>query len=163
SGAWVRGSLNGTLKTWRTMGQRMALSLRSRILVTLTALWVLLAAVGITGMFLLLQLGGRIGVILKENYDSVIFMAKLHEGLERIDSSFQFSIAGKPQKAKEQYDANWPLFERFLRKEQENITLPGEAELVDELLALSAQYRRAGDAFYHMTDESEMGRAYFGE
>jgi NtrC-family two-component system sensor histidine kinase KinB len=141
----------------------MALSLRSRILAILTALWMLLAVVGAAGMFLLLQLGGRIGVILKENYDSVRFMERLHESLERIDSSFQFAIAGRLDDAKEQYAAHWPLFNQYLQKEQKNITLPGEAELVEKLADLSVSYRRDGDAFFRLSDPEEMRRAYFGD
>jgi NtrC-family two-component system sensor histidine kinase KinB len=141
----------------------MARSLRSRILITLAALWILLAVVGGGGMFLLLQLGGHIGVILKENYNSVLYMEQLHEAVERIDSSFLIAIADRPHKGKKLYDANWPAFEKNLKSEQNNITLPGEEELVERLLTLSARYRREGDAFFSLNDPATMKRVYFGD
>ncbi len=114
----------------------MALSLRYRIVLTLLPLLALLAALGSAAVVLLYRLGGSIDLILRENYDSVIAMERLNEALERIDSSFQFALAGEEKK--DQYEANWALYEQALRTEQDNITLPGEAELVDQLVRLTA-------------------------
>ena len=36
-----------------------------------------------------------------ENYDSVVFMRDLNEALERIDSSFQFALAGREEQSYE--------------------------------------------------------------
>ena len=52
-------------------------------------LFALLVVLGGTGTILISQLGDKIGQILRENYDSVIYMRDLNEALERIDSSFQ--------------------------------------------------------------------------
>ena len=68
------------------------MSLRARIYLTLAPLLVLLAMLGLTGVVLLNELGGRINAILRENYDSVRAMQQLNEALERIDSSFQFAL-----------------------------------------------------------------------
>jgi two-component system, NtrC family, sensor histidine kinase KinB len=141
----------------------MALGLRSRLLFTLLPIWALVAVVGTAGMFLLLQLGGRIGVILHENYDSVLYMERLHEALERIDSSFQFALSGRLEKARLQYDAQWPIYDEFLTKEEGNITLPGEKELVDRLAGLTREYRKEGDAFYRLDDKQARAAAYFGD
>src|SRR5262245_35055319 len=80
----------------------MRLSLRSRILLTLVPLLVLLAVLGGAGVVLLYRLGGSIDLILRENYDSVVAMERLNEATERIDSSFQFALAGQETKAREQ-------------------------------------------------------------
>src|SRR3954452_11346146 len=111
----------------------MTLSLRRRLLLALAPLLVLLAGLGAGGGVLLNHVGGRIDAILRENYDSVRAMFRLNEALERIDSSFQFALSGREDEARRQYVANWPEYERQLRIEQQNITLPGEAELVDRL------------------------------
>jgi signal transduction histidine kinase len=126
----------------------MALSLRHRILLTLAPLLALLAALGAGGAVLLYRLGGRVDLILRENYVSVIAMRDLNEALERIDSSFQFSLAGRADKGRPQYESNWPPYRAALATEQANITLPGEAELVARLTALTERYRRQGEAFY---------------
>jgi signal transduction histidine kinase len=139
------------------------LTLRQRIFLTLLPLVILLTVLGSAGVALLYRLGGRIDVILRENYDSVLYMERLHEALERIDSSFSFAIADRPQMARRQYDEQWQVYDHYLAKEQTNVTLPGEQELVDRLTALTAEYRRHGDAFWQLTDGSARSRAYFGE
>jgi signal transduction histidine kinase len=127
----------------------MTFTLRSRIFLTLLPLLLLLIVLGSTGVVLLYGLGGKIDEILRENYESVIAMERLNEALERIDSSFQFALAGRGRKAREQYAANWKLYYDALKKEQENITIhPREDELVEQLNRLTRHYHRQGDAFY---------------
>src|SRR5207302_6193048 len=128
-------------------GRTMTITLRSRILLTLLPLLALLAVLGAAGVVLLQRLGGSIDAILRENYDSVIYMERLKEALERLDSSFTFALAGQEAKARQQYRQQWEPFRDNLELEQNNITLPGEAELVAKLAALSERYRRQGDAF----------------
>src|SRR5437773_10491694 len=111
----------------------MRLTLRDRIVLTLAPLLVLLAVLGGAGAFLLYRLGGSIDLILRENYRSVIAMERLNEALERIDSSFQFALAAKEDQAKDQFDRNWALYHENLEIEQNNVTLPGEGNLAQEL------------------------------
>jgi signal transduction histidine kinase len=126
----------------------MTLTLRYRILLTLLPLLVLVAGMGGAAVFILHHLGGSIDAILRDNIDSVLYMEHLNEALERIDSSFQFALAGREAKARGQYQANWPSYEENLRLEQGNITIEGEGELVARLTALTERYRRQGAAFY---------------
>lgn len=141
----------------------MRVSLRWRILVTLIPLLLLLAVVGIAGAVLLHRLGGRIDAILKENYRSVIYMERLNEALERIDSSFQFALAGRYAQARKQYEENWPVYRENLQHEQENITLAGEAELVAQLERLTEAYAHQGQAFYaREANAPERQQDYFG-
>ncbi len=126
-------------------------------------LFALLVALGGTGAALIYHLGGRIDLILRENYDSVIYMRDLNEALERIDSSFQFALAGREKQSPQQYQDQWKLYDKSLDKEQQqHHLLPGEEELVEELTALSADYRRQGDEFFAHT-EAKRDRLYFGQ
>src|SRR5712672_347725 len=138
----------------------MTLSLRRRLLLTLAPLLALIAALGGAGVVLLQQLGGRVDLILRENYDSVRAMFRLNEAIERIDSAFQFALSGREDEARQQYRDNWPRFDEQLQIEQQNVTLPGEAELVDRLTALSREYRRRGDVFF--ADAPNRSRDYYG-
>jgi signal transduction histidine kinase len=140
----------------------MRLSLRFRILVTLVPLLALLAIVGTSGAVLLYRLGGSIDLILQENYASVIAMERLNEALERIDSSFQFALAGEEQKARSQYSRNWKEYMQALQMEEDNITLPGEGDKVAELNALSEKYHRLADDFYALPPGQTRRQAYFG-
>jgi signal transduction histidine kinase/HAMP domain-containing protein len=141
----------------------MTMSLRYRIVLTLLPLLALLALIGAAGAVLLHRLGGRIELILRENYDSVIAMERLNEALERIDSSFQFALAGQEKLAREQFEQNQRPYDDALELERRNITLEGEQELFDELSRLSDLYHREGIAFYKLPvlDAKRHG-AYFG-
>ncbi len=138
------------------------MTLRQRIVLALAPLVCLLALIGVTGIVLLRQVGDRIENILRENYVSVEAMVGLNEALERIDSSFQFALQGK-EDAKQEYDANWPVYEEYLRREENNITLEGEAELVDRLKKRTAEYRQAGDQFFATrAGQAARSEMYFG-
>jgi PAS domain S-box-containing protein len=141
----------------------MTLTLRTRIDLTLVPLLALLLVLGSGGVVLLSRLGGLIDAILRENYDSVIAMERLRETLERIDSSFQFTLSGEETKARAQYRANWEAYREALRTEQGNVTLPGEKELVEELTALTERYRQQGDAFYaRASHDPRLPQEYYG-
>src|ERR1017187_4158224 len=104
----------------------MRISLRIRTHLALLALLALMAILGVAAVILLHRLGGRIDAILRENYDSVRYMERLKESLERIDSSYAFALAGQEKKAREQYQQQWPTYEKYLDLEHQNITVPGE-------------------------------------
>src|SRR5262245_53120470 len=127
----------------RQGGCRMGLSLRWRILLALLPLVLILLVLGGAGAALLYRLGGRIDAILRENYRSVLYMERLNEALERIDSSFQFALAGK-EDAQDQFKKHWVDFEKNLDEESKNITVDGERELVEELTQLKDDYLRQG-------------------
>ena len=138
------------------------MTFRRRILIAMVPLFVLLVALGATGTFLIYHLGDQVGKILTENYDSVIFMRDLNEALERIDSSFQFTLEGREEQSLKQYQANWEKYQDCLGKEQRNITVRGERELVDRLTDLSKTYRALGDTFYKRP-AADRDALYFGK
>src|SRR5262245_23144927 len=142
----------------------MAWSLRRRLIVSLAPLGILLLVLGVIGLAVLFQMGGRINEILKENYVSVQAMFLLNEHLERMDSSFQFALAGREADARAQFDANRVGFDQQFRVEENNITiLPVEKELVDRLRVLKEDYRARGERFYARPAGSpERTTDYFG-
>jgi signal transduction histidine kinase/HAMP domain-containing protein len=123
------------------------MTFRQRLLWTL-APSLLLAILAGVGVALLQSVSRRIPTIMRENYDSVVAMMDLDEALERIDSSFQLIMLGLRDEARAQYARYWTQYRKALRKEEENITLPGEQELVDRLIELTRRYRRAGNTFF---------------
>jgi signal transduction histidine kinase len=139
------------------------MTFRRRILIAMLPLFVLLVALGTTGIFLIYHLGDQVGKILTENYDSVIFMRDLNEALERIDSSFQFVLAGRgeEEQSHKQYQENWEKYQECLGREQRNITVHGERELVDKLTDLTKSYLALGDAFYN-GPAADRDALYFG-
>jgi signal transduction histidine kinase len=137
------------------------MTFRRRILIAMVPLFVLLLVLGGTGTFLIYYLGNQVDNILRDNYDSVIFMRDLNEALERIDSSFQFALAGREAESFQQYQENWGKYQKCLDGEAHNITLPGEGEMDSRLNDLSRQYHDQGDAFYKHP-EADRRALYFG-
>ena len=142
------------------------MTFRRRILIAMVPLFALLVALGTTGTILIYYLGNQVDKILRENYDSVVYMRDLNEALERIDSSFQFALEGREEQSREQYQENWDKdprgYQWCLDREQHNITLAGEKELDDRLNDLSAAYRKLGDTFYEQPD-GDRKTLYFGK
>src|SRR5438067_2787690 len=140
------------------------MTLRTRILLSLAPLGLLLAGLGVAGFLLLERMGGRIDAILRENYESVQAMFRLNEATERIDSSFQFALAGREAEAARQFAANWPAFDTQFEVEANNVTIhPAEDEWVERLRELRADYRDRGRRFHALPAGSrERAAAYFG-
>jgi two-component system, NtrC family, sensor histidine kinase KinB len=135
---------------------------RRRIIVAMAPLFVLLVVLGGTATVLIYRLGGGINRILQENYVSVAAMHDLNEALERTDSSFQFALAGREEQSHQQYQANAELYQAALTVERNNITLPGEGELVARLTDLTDRYRKQADDFFKHPGPSRSS-LYFGE
>jgi len=135
----------------------MRLALRLRIILTLIPMFLLLTAVGGAGIILLHRLSDQIDAILRENYYSVKYMDRLNESLERIDSAFNFALAGRDADARAQYDSNWESYLENLKRQQDNVTVPGEQELVTRLVEVTDRYRRKGADFFS-TPRDEMKR-----
>ena len=140
----------------------MRLTLRLRIFLTLVPPFLLIAVLGTIGVVLLSRLGGGIGAILHDNYRSVLYMERLGEALERIDSSFPLALAGYREEAQQQYDENWKVYWEWFAKEQANLTEPGEDQLVEQLVAATRRYERQGKAFYQLAPgDPVLRRDYF--
>jgi NtrC-family two-component system sensor histidine kinase KinB len=139
-------------------------TLRARILLSLAPLALLLVALGVCGFALLDRMGGRVEAILRENYASVQAMFRLNEATERIDSSFQFALAGREADAIRQFEANWTRFDEQFEIEAGNITLhPVEDALVARLRTARADYRERGRSFFALPPGSpQRTAAYFG-
>jgi signal transduction histidine kinase len=143
----------------------MNLSLRRRILLTMVPPLVLFAALGIGGVVLVRELAYRIDAILRENYDSVRAMEELNEALERIDSAYQFALAGKETEARKSHADNWPRYDKQMDVEKRNITIfPDEPILVKKLDELTLIYRQQGEQFFARPAGSpERPTDYFGK
>src|SRR5438552_575682 len=109
------------------------INLRVQLLASHIALVAIMVAVMAGAIFSFYHLGGSIDRILKANYDSVIIAQQMKETLERQDSAVTFYLAGQTQKARTQYEANRPLFEKAYQAEAHNITEPGEQAIADDI------------------------------
>src|SRR6516165_10233712 len=104
----------------------MIKSLRTKLMTGFAPLLAVMIALGLWAVVMFSRLGNNIDVILRENYRSVLAAEGMKEALERMDSSLLFAIGGEEATARAQFDEYRPMFERNLKIEQGNITLPGE-------------------------------------
>ena len=122
-------------------------TLRTKLQLGLAPLLAILIGLGVWAVAMLNHLGGRIDVILRENYASVLAAEGMKEALERMDSAAMFRVNGQDEAAQPMFLANKNLFDRNLDKELHNLTIPGERELADKLTSLYATYRTRTEEF----------------
>ena len=139
----------------------MTRTLRTRLLIGIAPLLAIMVGLGLWAVFMFSRLGGNIDVILRENYRSVLAAENMKEALERMDSSFLFAIGGQETRARDQFREYRPIFDKHLKIEQGNITLPGEQELADELTTLHERYVRLAERFFALPKEEADARASF--
>src|SRR5580658_3838467 len=128
------------------------MTLRAKLLLAqLPLALALLALAGVT-VWSVSRLGGQTGLILTENYRSVLAAQRMNEAIERIDSAAMFLAGGQAEMALEQVKKNMPRFEAELAVEEQNITEPGEAEAADRLKTAWVEYKRELDGYLALRD-----------
>ncbi|MBV8414875.1 MAG: HAMP domain-containing protein, partial [Verrucomicrobia bacterium] len=137
--------------------------MKKRILLWLCPILALFLGVGLYGIWLFNRLGSSIEVILRENYESVLAGQQMKESAERMDSGLSFALAGEEQRGRNLFDSNVPIFQESLRKELNNITLPGEGELADKIKVSEQRYQALAKAFWSTSDLDARRRMYFSE
>jgi two-component system, NtrC family, sensor histidine kinase KinB len=117
------------------------LGLQKKLSLGFGGLLMIIVVIGIQGILHLTKLGESIDVILRENYRSVVACQEMKESLERIDSGILFTLLGDVEQGKALISRNMFVFERALRAEENNITLPGEGERVALIQQTFHQYK----------------------
>lgn len=137
-------------------------SLRTQLFASHLALVTLMALVMLGAVANFLRLGGSIDRILRDNYASVVASQTMKESLERQDSAATFFLAGQGDKARAQFAANAPVFQRALDTERANITESGEGRVAD---ALKTDYANYQTQVRSLLDgkQSDPARFYFAE
>jgi len=137
--------------------------MKRRIFFGLAPLFLLLLAMGIYAVTLFAKLGSRVDVILRENFRSVLAGQQMKETAERMDSALLFALAGEEERGRALYAENQPLFRAGLRTELGNITLPGEAELAQEVKQSHERYSARAEIFLATPDSTARREMYFNE
>ena len=135
--------------------------MKRRIFFGIAPILLLVAAVGVYAIILFRSLGGKIDLLLKENYRSVVAGQQMKESLERMDSAVFFTLVGEDARGRQLYQQNEPIFAENLRIEEHNVTLPGEQGLADSLHSLFAKYRSEIGTFLALTDLDQKRKVYF--
>ena len=115
-------------------------SLSRKLAISYGLLIIILLAVSAWSVHHLARLGTSIDKILVNNYKSILAAENMKEALEREDSSAMFFIAGHPDKARTQLNSSSERFNHEFQIAANNITEPGEAEIVADINAKYSAY-----------------------
>ncbi len=117
------------------------------------ALMVLVVAWAITN---LVSLGRATDAILSDNYRSILAAENMVDALERQDSGTLLLFLGENEKGIAQFRENEAVFLEWLARAKDNITIQGEAGLVQSIETNYSAYRKQ---FSALTDFSETNKA----
>ena len=85
--------------------------------------------------------------ILAENYESVLMAQAMKESLERQDSAALFTLLGAYERASTQVQEHRQRFDAAFRRAAQNITEPGEPEVIETIRREREAYDALFDAF----------------
>src|SRR5215510_4579279 len=122
-------------------------SLRAKLSFSYGLLIIIILAVSAWGIYHFVKLGRAIDVILVNNYKSIAAAENMKEALDRQDSVAIFFIAAHPQNAREQFEANSRRFVHEFEIAANNITEPGESEIVADIRAKHQTYEQELESF----------------
>ena len=137
-------------------------SLRGRLVRVVGVLAIALIAMCAFATIGLTRLGGAIGLILKENYVSVVASEEMNEALDQQDAAAYFLATGHEDRGRPLLVAHRAAFAAAFAKEAANITLPGEGELVRDVDVLYRDYVATVDRVLADAPERRVER-YFSE
>lgn len=113
---------------------------RKKILLGYGASLLLIIVVLSWAMFLILRLGRASESILRENYQSIQAAENMIDAVERQDSATLLILLGYEQQGASEFRENETLFLQWLGRAKDNITIPGEKEIIDTLEKGYARY-----------------------
>jgi signal transduction histidine kinase len=136
------------------------MGVRTKLLIAFAGLLLIVAIVGVVSIHTLNQSSKDIERILRENYDTVAACDHMKVALEKLERQAEScSWEDRPDLCR-QSEPVMREFEKNLRFQQGNITVPGEQELVDRLTESWKSYRRDLENFYQLSDLAQRREFY---
>jgi PAS domain S-box-containing protein len=133
--------------------------LRTKLLLGYAGFVLALGTLGAWSARTLSQMSAVSGLIIAQNYDSVVAAQDMKESLERQDSAAQFDLLGEHDRARRQLVTHRALFDAAFEKAAANITEVGEPEVIDAIRRGRDDYYRRFDAF--LTASTDRTAHYF--
>jgi len=118
------------------------MTLKKKILIGYGIAFTLMGLVVAWAVLNLVSLGQASEAILRENYRSILAAENMIDALERQDSGVLLMFLGDPKTGKAQFRENEAGFLEWLARAKDNITVPGEGKLIQDIEAGYAHYRR---------------------
>jgi len=115
------------------MKQKIFWTLRKKMLVGYSLALCLIITVIIWSLINMVHLGNAAEAILKENYKSILAAENMIDSLERQDSAILLLMLNYPQEAIKQFRENENHFLLWLGRAKDNVTIPGEEKIVENI------------------------------
>jgi PAS domain S-box-containing protein len=131
------------------------MSLRAKLLAGYMVFVAALIVLGGWSAWRLREMGDISRRIISNNYDSVIAAQEMKESLERQDSAAVFALLGARERAAAQMREHRARFNANFQKAANNITEPGEHEVIETISRDRDTYYRMFDAFLARVNATE--------
>lgn len=132
------------------------MSLKKKILIGYGVAFAFMALVVSWAVVNLVSLGKASDAILRENYRSILAAENMVDAIERQDSGILLLLLGDSEIGIPQFRESEALFLQWLGRAKDNITIPGESQLVH---AIDADYEKYRRQFSEMTSLPGAGKA----
>jgi NtrC-family two-component system sensor histidine kinase KinB len=116
------------------------MSLRLKLILGFAIPALMLIVVGIWSSYQMRTLGTQVRDMLDMNERSIRASVQMNEALERIDSGVLLRFHGDEESFLRIFNTAKPEYEQALLAAVNNVTVPGEGELLDTLQTVSKQY-----------------------
>jgi two-component system, NtrC family, sensor histidine kinase KinB len=122
-------------------------NIRTKLFVGYLAFTATLVLLGGWSAWHLREMGGVSQNILANNYDSVIAAQDMRDSLERQNAAALFALLGHPEQARRRLQEYRKRFDASFASAANNITEPGEADILETIHRDRDAYSRQVDAF----------------
>lgn len=134
--------------------------IRTKLVIAFVGLLLIVAVVGVLSVYTLNESSQAIERILRENYDTVAACDHMKVALEKLDRQAELCLWEDRPEVCRQSQSVLGEFDKNLRFQQGNVTVPGEQELTDRLTESWKDYSRDLANFYQLSNLSERREFY---
>ncbi|MFZ5949197.1 MAG: HAMP domain-containing sensor histidine kinase [Candidatus Rifleibacteriota bacterium] len=110
----------------------------------------------------LVELSNAASEILHENYRSITAAEKIISSIERQDRAVLLALLGNSTEGKKQFFENELTISKWLERAKDNVTVPGESEVLARIEAGYSDFRIACQDFFSKLEKPEPERLILG-
>ena len=136
------------------------MGIRTKLVIAFAGLLLIVAVVGMLSVHTLNESSLAIERILRENYDTVAACDHMKVALEKLDRQAELCLWEDRPEVCRQSQSVLSEFDKNLRFQQGNVTVPGEQELTDRLAESWKGYNRDLENFYQLSNLPERREFY---
>jgi len=123
-------------------------NIRTKLFIGYLIFTATLVILGVWSAWHLREMGGVSRNIIANNYDSTVAAQDMRDSLERQSSAALFALLGQQERALAQLTEYRRRFDASFQRAANNITEPGEADIIEAIRRDRDEYYRNVDAFF---------------